>query len=130
MRPHLPALLLALSLAGSTAHADELPAPAAADSVAGALVERHVDPRLLPPARRVDGAVPRRAERAAALSFPQPNARQSVGLMIGGGAGVVAGAVVGGNVGGVLAAGGLLAGFYGLYHYLTRDDRVPAAPAR
>jgi hypothetical protein len=50
--------------------------------------------------------------------------------MIGGGAALVVGAVVGGNVGGVLAAGGAVAGFYGLYHYLTRDDSVPTPRGR
>jgi hypothetical protein len=131
MRLLLPALLLSLALAGSAAHADEPhPRTPPTDSVATIAVERHVDPRLQPLAWRADAAVPQGAGHAAALSFPQPNARQSVGLMIGGGAAIVAGAVLGGNVGGVLAAGGVVAGFYGLYHYLTRDDRVPAAAAR
>jgi hypothetical protein len=134
MRLLLPALLLSLALAGSAAQADEPhPRTAPAESAAAGIVERHLDPRLLPLSWRVDAAMPQGrqgAGRAAKLSFPQPNARQSVGLMIGGGAAVVAGAVVGGNVGGVLAAGGVVAGFYGLYHYLTRDDRVPAAHAR
>src|SRR6185312_1337730 len=102
MRHHLSTLLLSLALAGPAARADELrPLPARADSAVAAApaVERRIDPRLLLP-----------AARAAALAFPQPNARQSVGLMIGGGAAVVAGAVVGGNVGGALAIGGVLAG--------------------
>jgi len=70
------------------------------------------------------------ASRGGVESLLHPNGRQSVGLMIGGVAAVVAGAAVKGTAGGILAFGGAVAVFHGLYHYLMRDDGTAAAPNR
>ena len=55
-------------------------------------------------------------------SLLHPNGSQSVALMAGGAAAVVAGALIKGTAGGALALTGTVLVFHGLYHYMARND--------
>ncbi len=68
------------------------------------------------------GPVPVVADESTPAPFTSPvpamGQRQSVALMIVGGAGLLVGSIIGGDSGKIIMVGGGVAGLIGLYHYL------------
>jgi hypothetical protein len=95
-------------------------------AIAALLASPHTSPAQGPTraAMTVAAAPLRRAASPKLDAIVHPNPKQSVGLMVGGGAAVLAGAAIKGTAGGALAIVGSVAVFHGLYHYLTRSDTV------
>jgi hypothetical protein len=124
------------ALVAATALATAQPILAQGHAAATLSVPAAIDPRLVAPAGASSGSTPARTEAPARVVVRLPDSasvvrartRRSVAFMAGGVAAMVAGALIKGNAGGVLAAGGAFAGFYGLYHYLVRNDAPVASP--
>ena len=133
LRVHLTAVAIALTVAGSSAGAQEIAAPpvpndapVAAQSMDVTSTERGVDVAV---EAAVAGPVMSGASIAAradlqatssadAAAMMQSRDRRGTTLMLVGGAAFLAGLLIGDDAGTAVALGGAIVGLYGLYMYL------------